>query len=84
MRQQAILNSGRKGVSRIELQVRDSERIVEIWLTSMEKKDKQLQKLLQPVYANYKAQKYRVAVFCSGERELFDSTAGLLLHNRTG
>jgi len=71
-------------VSQIELQVRDSEKIVEIWLTSAEKKDKQVQQLLQPVYTNYKAQKYRVAVFCSGQRDLFDSTAGLLLHNRAG
>jgi len=71
-------------VSQIELQVRDSEKIVEIWLTSAEKKDKQVQQLLQPVYTNYKTQKYKVAVFCSGQRDLFDSTAGLLLHNRTG
>jgi len=64
--------------------VRDSEKIVEIWLTAAEKKDQQVQQLLQPVYANYKAQKYKVAVFCSGQKDLFDSTAGLLLHNRTG
>ena len=71
-------------MSDIELHVHDSERIVEIWLTSAEKKDKQVQEMLQPVYANYKAQKYKVAVFCSGQRDLFDSTAGLLLHNRAG
>jgi len=71
-------------VSQIELQVRDSEKIVEIWLTSAEKKDALLQELLQSVYANYKAQKYKVAVFCSGQRDLLNCTAGLLLHNRTG
>ena len=71
-------------VGQIELQVRDSEKIVEIWLTSAEKKDPQMQQLLQPVYANYKVQKYKVAVFCSGQRDLLDSTAGLLLHNRAG
>jgi hypothetical protein len=71
-------------VSHIELQVRDREKIVEIWLTSAEKKDKQMQEMLQPVYANYKVRKYKVAVFCSGQRDLLDSTAGLLLHNRTG
>ena len=69
-------------MSPIELQIHDSERIVEIWFTSAEKKDQQLQQLLQPVYTNYKAQKYKVVVFCSGQRHLFDSTAGLLLHNR--
>ena len=71
-------------MSQIELQVRDGEKIVEIWLTSAEKKDKQVQQLLQPVYANYKARKYKVAVFCSGQRDLLDCTAGLLLHNRVG
>jgi len=71
-------------VSQIELQVRDSEKIVEIWLTSAEKKDNQVQEMLRPVYTNYKAQKYKVAVFCSGQRDLLDCTAGLLLHNRTG
>ena len=71
-------------MSQIELQVRDSEKIVEIWLTSAEKKDNQVQEMLRPVYTNYKAQKYKVAVFCSGQRDLLDCTAGLLLHNRTG
>ena len=71
-------------MSQIELQVHDNERVVEIWLTSAEKKDQQVQQLLQPVYTNYKAQKYKVAVFCSGQRDLYDSTAGLLLHNRAG
>ena len=71
-------------MSHIELQVRDSEKIVEIWLTSAEKKDKQVQEMLRPVYANYKARKYKVAVFCSGQRDLLDCTAGLLLYNRAG
>jgi len=71
-------------VSYIELQVHDGAHIVEIWLTSEEKKDRQLRQLLQPVYNNYKKQNYHVAVFCSGERDLFNSTAGLLLHNRAG
>jgi len=71
-------------VSPIELQVHDRERIVEVWLTSAEKKDRQLRQLLQPVYTNYKARKYNVVVFCSGQRDLFDGTAGLLLHNRAG
>ena len=46
--------------------------------------EKQVQELLQQVYANYRAQKYKVAVFCSGQRDLLDCTAGLLLHNRAG
>ena len=71
-------------MSHIELQVRDGEKIVEIWLTSAEKKDKKVQEMLQPVYANYKTQKYKVAVFYSGQKNLLDNTEGLLRHNRTG
>jgi len=71
-------------VSPIELQVHDREHIIEIWLTSAEKKDQQLWQLLQPLYNIYKKQNYNVAVFYSGQRDLFDSTAGLLLHNRAG
>ncbi|MDR0861383.1 MAG: hypothetical protein LBN30_01190 [Oscillospiraceae bacterium] len=62
----------------------DSERIVEIWLTNGEKSDLPLRETLKPVYSEYKARKYTVAVFESGGGALFDGTRDLLLHNRTG
>ena len=66
----------------MELNIRDDERIVEIWLTNREKTNEKLRDSLKPVYDKYREMKYKVAVFQSGSRDLTDSTAGLLLHNR--
>ena len=66
----------------MEMNIRDNERIVEIWLTNSEKTNEKLKKSLQPIFDEYKQKKYKVAVFQSGSRDLADSTAGLLLHNR--
>ena len=63
----------------MEINVRDNERIIEIWLTNPEKTNK---KSLKPIFDKYKEKKYKVAVFQSGDKNLADSTAGLLLHNR--
>ena len=66
----------------MEMTVRDDERIVEIWLSNHEKANDKLGKSVQPIFDEYKQKKYKVAVFQSGSRDLMDSTAGLLLHNR--
>ena len=66
----------------MEICVRDSLKIVEIWLTNSEQGDAVLRQSLQPMYEKYKQKKYKVAVFESGNGDLFDKTAGLLLHNR--
>ena len=66
----------------MEMNIRDDERIIEIWLTNREKTNVKLKDSLKPIYDRYKQMKYRVAVFQSGNRDLTDSTAGLLIHNR--
>ena len=70
------------GVNRIEINVRDDDRIVEVWLTNGEKANERLKMSLQPLFDEYKQKKYKVAVFQSGGSDLADCTAGLLLHNR--
>jgi len=70
------------GVNRIKINVRDDDRIVEVWLTNGEKANERLKVSLQPLYDEYKQRKYKVAVFQSGNNDLADCTAGLLLHNR--
>ena len=67
----------------MEINVRDNERIVEIWLTNQEKTNEKIKKSLNPLFDKYKQMKYKVAVFQSGNRDLADCTAGLLLYNRT-
>ena len=52
----------------MEINVRDSSKIVEVWLTREEKRDARLQERLKPLYREYKEKKFLVAVFESGAR----------------
>ena len=67
----------------MEICVKDSQKIIEIWLTNTEQEDALLRTSLKPLYMKYKQEKYKVAVFQSGRSDLLYNTAGLLLHNRT-
>jgi len=66
----------------VEIRVMDSDKIVEIWLTNSEKNNLAIHSSLKPLYAAYRAKKYKVAVFQSGDGNLLENTSGLLLHNR--
>lgn len=66
----------------MEINVRDDNKLVEIWLTNEEKGEAALREQLQPLYREYKAKNYLVAVFQSGGRNLTDATSDLLCHNR--
>ena len=56
----------------MEMNVRDDQKLVEIWLTNAEKIDP----------AKYKTKKYMVAVFESGKGDLYENMRDLLLFNR--
>ena len=66
----------------MEINVRDSSKIVEVWLTREEKRDAELQERLKPLYREYKAKKFLVAVFESGEQDLEELTGSLLGYNK--
>lgn len=66
----------------MEINVRDNGKIVEVWLTREEKKDDNLRERLKPLYQKYKAKKFLVAVFESGEQNLEELTGSLLGYNR--
>lgn len=66
----------------MEINVRDNSKIVEVWLTREEKQDDNLRERLKPLYQEYKAKKFLVAVFESGEQNLEELTGGLLGYNR--
>lgn len=66
----------------MEMNVKDDVQIVEIWLSNAEKNDKQLRDSLQVVFDKYKKKKYMVAVFESGEKDLYQGTLDLLAYNR--
>ena len=66
----------------LEMNVRDDQKLVEIWLTNAEKIDPVLREGLKEIYAKYKTKKYMVAVFESGKGDLYENTRDLLLFNR--
>lgn len=53
-----------------------------IWMTQQESQDKTLQSRLKPMYTQWKKQKYLVAVYRSGSKDLRESVLDLLLHNK--
>ena len=66
----------------LEIHVRDDRQLVEIWLSNAEKKDPSLREGLKGIYDKYKKKKYLVAVFESGERDLYPATLELLAYNK--
>lgn len=66
----------------LEINIRDDSKIVEIWLTSTEAQNAKLREHLKPLYREYKANQYTVAVFESGGRDVADATSDLICYNR--
>jgi len=66
----------------MEIEVKDKEKRVNIWLTRAESQDQALLDSLKPLYKEYKAKKYLVAVFSSGTEDLKSLTCDLLRYNR--
>ena len=66
----------------MEIHVRDDRHLVEVWLSNAEKNDTSLRDGLKRLYAEYRKKKYLVAVFESGEGDLYQSTLELLSYNK--
>ena len=66
----------------MEIEVKDKQKRVNIWLTHAESQDEALMESLKPIYREYKAKKYLVAVFASGTEDLKGLTCELLRYNR--
>ena len=66
----------------MQIEVTDDKKDVVVWLTRAEKEDPAVQARLKEIYAEYKVKKYTVAVFTSGEQDLYQNTLSLLLYNR--
>ena len=58
----------------MRMRIREQPHLVEFWLTNQEKNN--------PAIREYTAQDYLVAVFLSGEADLYQQTRDLLLYNR--
>ncbi len=66
----------------MRIEVKQPSKVVELWLTRDETNDQQFLESLKPLYRQYQAQHYLVAVFYSGEEDLYQQTRDLLLYNR--
>ena len=66
----------------LEINVKDEKRMVEIWLSNAEKRDPVLHESLKDIYDKFKKKKYLVAVFESGEKDLYQGTLDLLAYNK--
>lgn len=66
----------------MEMDVRDDKKMVEIWLSNAEKKDSELRAGLKEIYSKFNRKKYLVAVFESGEKDLYQGTLDLLAYNK--
>lgn len=67
----------------MKMEVRDADKKVLIWLTHAESNSVEMKESLKPIYREFKAKKYLVAVFESGKESLEELTRDLLLYNRT-
>ena len=66
----------------MRMAVNENHKTVKLWLTNEEKNDADFRESLKPLFQRYKEQRYLVAVFFSGEEELYQQTRDLLLYNR--
>lgn len=65
----------------MEINVSEDKRIVEIWMTNQEQEDESISEFVQSTADKYSDEKYKVAVFMSGDKDLYDCTEGLIEHN---
>ena len=66
----------------MELEIKDKQKRVNIWLTHAESQDPVFMESLKPIYKEYKARKYLVAVCASGTENWKSLTCDLLRYNR--
>lgn len=66
----------------MEMSINKESKTVEVWLNAREARDSVLKERLSLLYQVFSLQKYMVAVFQSGCRDVVQSTSDLLCYNR--
>lgn len=66
----------------MEVRVHEDMKLVEVWLTRQEQADDVIREQLRQMYQDYKARKYMVAQYHSGDGDLYAITRDLLIFNR--
>lgn len=65
----------------MEIHVKDDRRMVEIWLNRQEQQDAEMDACIRNAAKDYHEKHYKVAVFRSGNADLFTCTDSLLKAN---
>ena len=66
----------------MEIKVDPQQKFVEVWQTRADQDDAALQTQLKAMYADWKKKGYLVAVYRSGEEDLYAATRDLLAYNK--
>ena len=67
---------------RLQIDVFDNQKIVAVWLTKAERDDERVREKLRELRSEYKAKKYTVAEYQSGDGDLHTSIYELLRYNK--
>ena len=67
---------------RLQIDVFDNQKIVAVWLTKAERDDECVREKLRELRAEYKAKKYTVAEYQSGDGDLHTNIYELLRYNK--
>ena len=66
----------------MEMNINKERKTVDVWLTTREAQDPAMKERLRLLYRVFADQKYLVAVFQSGRKDLVQATSDLLCYNR--
>lgn len=66
----------------MDIKIDPQSKIVEVWQTHADQNDAALQAQLKSMYADWKKQKFLVAVYRSGNEDLYAATRDLLAYNK--
>lgn len=66
----------------MKIEVDHQAKITTVWLTQAEQENPTIKARLDKLYVDCHVKKHTVAVFHSGERDLYRETSVLLCHNR--
>ena len=66
----------------MEINSNKESKLVDIWLSHEDQSSQDIQERLQNIYRRCLEEKYTVAVFYSGQKDLAEETSALLRYNR--
>jgi len=66
----------------MEININDNTKTAEFWLTRNESDNPDFRKNIKPLCKEFSSKKYFVAIFMSGDKELFEQTSNLLCYNK--